>query len=167
MNHILEQDFRRVLKMWMAVSGWWWCRCRNYSFPVGGAVVHHHHGHGARLHSATRSTFSPHRQLRRATAGRTGSDEISTENFLYSSFLSLRESATVEMRDSVQSVEFRRDERPKLLPRFLGKERPSFAKSDLGLGTWGRNSMSASLFHFEQAASGWSMSPPPGTCKYL
>ena len=82
-------------------------------------------------------------------------------------FLSLRESATVEMRDSVQSVEFRRDERPKLLPRFLGKERPSFAKSDLGLGTWGRNSMSASLFHFEQAASGCSMSRPPGTCKYL
>ena len=83
---LVEQDFRRVLKMWMAVSGWWWCRCRNYSFPVGGAVVHHHHGHGARLHSATRSTFSPHRQLRRATAGRTGSDEISTENFLYFSF---------------------------------------------------------------------------------
>ena len=83
---LVEQDFRRVLKMWMAVSGWWWCRCRNYSFPVGGAVVHHHHGHGARLHSATRSTFSPHRQLRRATAGRTGSDEISTENFLSSSF---------------------------------------------------------------------------------
>ena len=80
------------------------------------------------------------------------------------------------MRDSAaaQSVEFRRQERPKLLPSFFGKERLSFAKSDRRRGA-SSSRMSASLSfslsprekHRHQAAATATGSALGLTCKYL
>ena len=103
----------------------------NYSFPVGavercgGCVAPH----------CNRSRFSSrHHQLRDSTGRDPAPTTSSTENLLadFLFFSSSTMQSAVEMGDSAaaQSVEFRPQERPKLLPRFFGKERLSFAKSD-------------------------------------
>ena len=80
-----------------------------------------------------RSRFSSrHHQLRDSTgrhpAPATSTENSSVDDSFFFSFSPVQ--SAVEMRDSAQSVEFRPQERPKLLPRFFGKERLSFAKSD-------------------------------------
>ena len=135
----------------------------NYSFPVGavercgGCVAPH----------CNRSRFSSrHHQLRDSTGRDPAPTTSSTENFFFFSSSSSMQSA-VAMRDSAaaQSVEFRPQERPMLLPRFFGKERLSFAKSDSRRGpSSSRMSDSPSLREVEQAASGFALGL---TCKYL
>ena len=136
----------------------------NYSFPVGavercgGCVAPH----------CNRSRFSSrHHQLRDST-GRHPAPATSTENssvddsFFF--FLSAAMQWAVEMRDSAQSVEFRPQERPKLLPRFFGKERLSFAKSDNWRGrVAGCLPLSLGEVHKPSAAA----TPGSVNCKYL
>ena len=80
----------------------------------------------------------------------------------------------VEMRDSAaaQSVEFRRHERPKLLPRFFGKERLSFAKSDNWRGRAAAGCLPLSLreeVHLHQPSSAATTGSAllGVNCKYL
>ena len=77
------------------------------------------------------STLETHRINR----SRETAPETSTETFFVNDnndFFFSQMQPAVEIRDSAdaQSVEFRSQERPMLLPRFFGKERLSFAKSD-------------------------------------
>ena len=149
----------------------------NYSFPVGavercgGCVAPH----------CNRSRFSSrHHQLRDST-GRDLAPATSTENLpvvddFFVFFFSSAMQSAVEMGDSAaaQSVEFRPQERPKLLPRFFGKERLSFAKSDNWRGRAAAGCLPLSLreeVHLHQPSS--SAAATTGSallgvnCKYL
>ena len=112
------------------------------------------------------STLETHRINR----SRETAPETSTETFFVNDnngFFFSQMQPAVEIRDSAdaQSVEFRPQERPMLLPRFFGKERLSFAKSDSRRGpSSSRMSDSPSLREVEQAASGFALGL---TCKYL
>ena len=144
----------------------------NYSFPVGavercgGCVAPH----------CNRSRFSSrHHQLRDSTGRDPAPTTSSTENFFFFSSSSSMQSA-VEMRDSAaaQSVEFRPQERPKLLPRFFGKERLSFAKSDNWRGRAAAGCLPLSLreeVHLHQPSSAAAATTGSAllgvNCKYL
>ena len=137
----------------------------NYSFPVGavercgGCVAPH----------CNRSRFSSrHHQLRDSTGRDPAPTTSSTENFFFFSSSSSMQSA-VAMRDSAaaQSVEFRPQERPKLLPGFFGKERLSFAKSDNWKGRVA-GCLPLSLGQLHQAATAATTGSALGVnCKYL
>ena len=153
--------FRRLRRCRWWCARWWWCRqvitvCRlarlSRVVVVGPLQI--------------QSTLETHRINR----SRETAPETSTETFFVNDnndFFFSQMQPAVEIRDSAdaQSVEFRPQERPMLLPRFFGKERLSFAKSDSRRGpSSSRMSDSPSLREVEQAASGFALGL---TCKYL
>ena len=108
----------------------------------------------------------------RLNRSRPGSGHFDGEFAVF--FFSSAMQSAVEMGDSAaaQSVEFRPQERPKLLPRFFGKERLSFAKSDNWRGRAAAGCLPLSLreeVHLHQPSSAATTGSAllGVNCKYL